>query len=58
MSDYTYTEHTVSDAVKLKNELIGSSDPTSEFAINGDVYILNTSLTQTQADAVVLAAGD
>ena len=54
---YTYTEHTITDAIKLQNELILAGDLIPIFSINTDVYI-ESELDKSIIDAAVEAAGD
>ena len=55
--EYVYTEHSITDAVKLKATLIAAGDDPAIFAINTDVYI-ESSLAESVIDQVVIDAGD
>ena len=57
MTHYNIVNHNVTDALKLKAEMITVGDLIPIFQINGDILIDST-LTQAQIDAVVIAAGD
>jgi len=57
MTEYVYTEHSITDAVKLQTELINAGDLLPIFAINTDVCILSD-LSQSVIDDVVDAAGE
>ncbi len=54
---YTYTEHSIISATKLKDELILAGDIVPKFGINVDVFI-ESNLSESVIDAVVVAAGD
>jgi len=57
MTDFVYTTHTITDAQALVTALKAAGEAAPEFAINTDVYIRSTRLSQAQADAVIIAAG-
>ncbi len=54
---YIYTTHSVTDAQKLKTELIAVGDLIPIFSINTDVYIEST-LSETIINQIIIDAGN
>ena len=57
MTKYTYTEHSITNATKLKDELRSAGENPPLFGINVDVFIEST-LSESVIDQVVEDAGD